>query len=263
MATVSKLVTVLRKIFSLAEVLDILRTYLSWKNDDFYGHQKDQISFSNWLKILSITIRKASGEPLAYIMGYVPFYNVNINVNKFTLIPRPETEQMVDIFIKSKPSGSVLDLCCGSGAIACAIKYNLPDLEVSASDISPQALEVANENRKLHDLDIKFIEGDFLDPIEEPVDYIISNPPYIGRSEELSPSVIDFEPPLALFADNRGLQYYIELSKSKHMVKKQIFLELSKYLTEECESIFLREGWKNVQILPDWSGNRRFLLAES
>ncbi len=153
--------------------------------------------------------RRLNFEPVAYIIGHREFYSLDFKVNASVLIPRPETELLVDMAIYWASYGqSLLDLCTGSGVVAVSVKKNRDDLEVSASDISPQALEVARENSGtlLGEGKVNFFQGDLFEPFEgEKFHVITANPPYIdpGERESLEKDLA-FEPDLALFCDRGG-----------------------------------------------------------
>ena len=168
---------------------------------------------NNYLK------RRTHREPLAYIRGCIEFYGLDISVTPEVLIPRPETETMVEQAINVAPKGSTLiDVGTGSGAIALAIKANRPDLEVQACDISPDALTVAKQNAKQLKLDINVFETDILDhknslSKELPwrgIDTVVANLPYVRKTDERSPETV-YEPSLALFAEDNGLRLYRKL----------------------------------------------------
>lgn len=157
--------------------------------------------------------------PVQYLIGYVNFYGLKINVNESTLIPRYETEYLVEKTIKyinnfKMICPKILDLCTGSGAIGLTLKHEIP-CSVTLSDISTDALKVATQNSKELNLDVNIIESDLLNNIKkEEYDVIISNPPYISYNEEIMDIVKNNEPNIALFADNEGLYYYEEILKS-------------------------------------------------
>ena len=164
--------------------------------------------------------------PIQYLIGYVNFYGYKINVNENVLIPRYETEYLVEKtikYIKDRFNSdiNILDLCTGSGAIAIALSKEL-NVHVNASDISSKALEVAKINIKENNANISCIESDLFNKIKGKYDVIISNPPYISKNEEIMYSVDKYEPHEALYADNEGLFYY-----------DKILSEINKYLNEK------------------------------
>lgn len=164
----------------------------------------------------------ATGRPFQYIIGQESFYGRDFLVNEHVLIPRPETEELIEevkkrtakLFESNKPI-KIADIGTGSGAIALTIKKEIPNAIVTATDISPEALTVAKQNSERLNVDVEFKQGDLLAPIaEQKWDVILSNPPYIGahEAESLSDTVIDFEPHLALFAEEDGLQLYRKMA---------------------------------------------------
>ena len=244
-------------------MLALFATVFHWDDIDIISHEDDKITFLEFVLLMQFLVRYLANEPLAYILGAVDFYGTTLKVDKKVLIPRQETELLVDIFIKKNYApGTLLDLCTGSGAIACAIKHNLPQMRVLASDISQEALEIAQKNAQLNNLNIKFFLADFLNFLDKPVDYIICNPPYISRflKNKLPKSVIDFEPHIALFANDNGLEYYKKLAYAKNSVKKAIFMEVGFDIGQICKEIFINKGWK-VELLADLAGHERFLIA--
>ena len=173
--------------------------------------------------------RLKNGEPVQYIVGDVNFYGNIFKVNKNVLIPRPETEFLVEKtynYIKEylKEDISILDIGTGSGCIAITIKKLLPDSKVTATDISKEALEVAVDNSKLVNNQIEFIQSDIYSNIKKKYDCIISNPPYIRKDEPIMDIVKNNEPHIALYAEDNGLYFYKEILKdsSKYLNNKFI-----------------------------------------
>ena len=167
------------------------------------------------------------GIPVQYIVGNVDFYGYEFKVNKNVLIPRFETEELVNRTIKYIkqyiPNPKIVDLGTGSGCIAITLSKEL-NISVDAVDISDKALEVAKQNNKINKSKVTFYQGNMLEPLNKKYNVIISNPPYISRNEEIEDIVKNNEPELALYADNDGLYYYEEILK-----KASIYLE-EKYL---------------------------------
>ena len=158
------------------------------------------------------------GLPVQYIVGEVDFYGNIFKVNKNVLIPRFETEQLIELtmeYISDKFDDvvDILDIGTGSGCIAITLKKNIK-CNVDAVDISSDALEVAEYNKKLNDVDINLFKSDMLSNVSKKYDVIISNPPYIGREEDIQGIVEKNEPHIALYADNDGLYYYEEILKN-------------------------------------------------
>ncbi len=161
--------------------------------------------------------RLEEGKPVQYIVGNVDFYDINLLVNKNVLIPRFETEYLVEKTInyakKLKEPLDILDIGTGSGAIAITLAKHL-NSKVIATDISEKALEIAQKNAKRNNTQITFKQSDILKNVKGKFDIIISNPPYISKDETIDPLVKDNEPSLALYADNKGLYFYEEILKN-------------------------------------------------
>ena len=185
--------------------------------------------------------------PVQYIVGEVNFYGNIFKVNKDVLIPRFETEQLIEKtinYIKKKFNKKIdiIDLGTGSGCIAITLK-NLIDCNVDAVDISTAALNIAKENAKLNQVDINFIEGDMLDSINKKYDIIISNPPYISYDEDIMDIVKNNEPHLALYAENDGLYFYEKiLRKAKSNLNDNFIIafEIGQLQGEKIKNIALK-----------------------
>lgn len=217
-------------------------------------------------------------EPIQYILGETEFYGLKFIVNKHVLIPRPETEELVDLIIRSVTSSvveksiKILDIGTGSGCIAISLAKHLLNAKVYALDVSEEALEVAKENAENNNLDITFIKGDILDKSywnlffkDMEFDVVTSNPPYVRHLEkqEMKPNVLDNEPHLALFVeDNNPLVFYksiTEFAVNKLTKKGQLYFEINQYLGEETKQILLDAEFKDVELLKDLNGNDRML----
>ncbi len=174
--------------------------------------------------------RLRAGEPPQYILGKAWFWGLELKVDPRVLIPRPETEGLVEIALELiKPGARILEIGTGSGAIAIALKTQRPDLVITAVDISPAALEIARENAARHTCDIDLMEADLFPPDENRYDLIISNPPYISETEyrDLEPGVRDFEPRQALLADEEGLEFF-----------RKVFSRAGNYLADNGMILF-------------------------
>ncbi len=187
------------------------------------------------------------GIPVQYIVGNVDFYGYNFKVNENVLIPRFETEELVEKTIKYinkylDKKVDILDLGTGSGCISITLKKEL-DCNVDAVDISPKALEIAKLNAKNNNVDITFYEGDMLNPINKKYDVIISNPPYIAYNEEIMEIVKNNEPHTALYAEDNGLKYY-----------KDIISNANKYLKEKSIIAF-EIGEKQGKLILEYAKN--------
>lgn len=207
--------------------------------------------------------------PIQYLIGYVDFYNCQINVNENVLIPRYETEYLVEKTIqllKKKTIKTGIDLCTGSGAIAIALKKNL-DIKIDACDISEPALKIAQENAQKNNTDIFFFKKDILtEEIEEKYDFIISNPPYIKENEYTSPET-KYEPSIALYAKDNGLEFYKKIIEtSPNILNKNgiIIFEIGATLGDEIKKIALDTYPKaNIIIEKDYNNFNRFMFIET
>lgn len=173
--------------------------------------------------------RLEAGEPVQYIVGDTDFYGNIIKVNKNVLIPRRETEELVEKtleYLKKyfNTNLSILDIGTGSGCIPITLKKHLPYSKIDACDISPLALKVAKNNALCNNVDINFIESDIFSNIKNKYDCIISNPPYIREDEEIMPIVKNNEPHIALYAKDNGLYFYKEILKQAHEYLNEKFI---------------------------------------
>ena len=170
------------------------------------------------------------GKPVQYVLGSVNFYGLELIVNESVLIPRFETEELVENTIKlinakfAEKKIDILDLCTGSGAIGLRLKKEYPDDNITLSDISGKALVVASKNSEELDLPVNIVNSDLFDKIDGKFDVIISNPPYIKDDEEIEDIVRDFEPHIALFAGPDGLDYYDRILKDIKPYLKDEFI---------------------------------------
>ncbi|MFJ7970101.1 peptide chain release factor N(5)-glutamine methyltransferase [Psychrobacillus sp. NPDC096389] len=183
----------------------------------------EDISTEDFHTFWSYVEESATGRPFQYIIGQETFYDRDFLVNEHVLIPRPETEELIEEVKKrtknlfgAQAAPKLADIGTGSGAIAITIKKEIPNASVTATDISPEALDVAKQNAQRLEAEIVFKQGDLLAPIaNEKWDIVLSNPPYIGNeeAEAMSDTVLDYEPHLALFAEENGLQLYRKMAE--------------------------------------------------
>ena len=209
------------------------------------------------------------GYPIQYLIGHVDFYNCKIKVNENVLIPRYETEYLVEKTIKllkTKNLKTGIDLCTGSGAIAIALKKNL-NIKIDVCDISNLALKIAQENAQKNNTNIFFFKKDILtEEIEGKYDFIISNPPYIKENEYTSPET-KYEPSIALYAKDNGLEFYkkiIEISPNVLNKNGIIIFEIGATLGDEIKKIALDTYPKaNIIIEKDYNNFNRFMFIET
>lgn len=206
--------------------------------------------------------------PVQYILGYTYFYKYKFKVNKNVLIPRFDTEVLIEQaikIIKEKDNPKVIDIGTGSGCIAITLKKEIPSLNIYASDISKEALEVAKDNAILNNVNINFFNNDLLNNISDKYDIIISNPPYIAYSEDIMDLVKNNEPSLALFSPNEGLYHYDQIlkqSKERLNNKGIIIFEIPSGRDEEIKNLVLKY-YNDYEIIKDYNNLSRVLIIRS
>jgi release factor glutamine methyltransferase len=215
-------------------------------------------------------------KPIQYITGEAWFYGLRFEVNENTLIPRPETEELVEWIIESQKSKvksqklEILDIGTGSGCIPISLKANLPQANVSAIDVSEKALEVAKRNAALNKVEINFILTNILEveDLNQYFDIIVSNPPYVRNLEkqEIKKNVLDYEPHLALFVeDTDALLFYRKIAQLalKNLAPNGLlFFEINQYLGKETVELLQNLGFKNIELKKDIYGNDRMIKCE-
>ena len=208
--------------------------------------------------------------PAQYIIGHTDFFGMQLKVDERVLIPRPETEELVELILTENPEKNlkVLDIGTGSGAIALALTKNRPDWLVTAADISQDALDIAEENAKLNSADLIFIKSDCFSEISSKYDIIVSNPPYISRCDEseVGLNVLHSEPHLALFADEDGLAIYRKIAEgAKDYLTDggKIYLEIGYKQGFSVPTLF-KENLpdKRVRTLKDQFGQDRMVVID-
>ena len=228
-------------------------------------------SYEQNLEIQRLVNRRVANEPLEYVIGSLSFLDLRLRVNSSVLIPRPETELLVDKALKEislECEGAVLDLCAGSGCIGLSVKKHRPFTEVVLSDISFEALEVAKKNSILNNLDVSIVLGSFFDGVGgNRFDYLFCNPPYISEKDysSLDSSVKDFEPKIALAGGGDGLLFYrlIAIEAKKHLNPgAKCFLEIGYDQGKEVLDLFSDGDWCNLRILKDYASHDRFFFLE-
>ena len=213
-------------------------------------------------------------KPIQYITGEAWFYGLKFEVNENTLIPRPETEELVEWILNSPiihhPSSmNILDIGTGTGCIPISLKANLPQANVSAIDVSEKALEVAKRNAKSNKVEINFIQTNILEveDLNQYFDIIVSNPPYVRNleKEEIKKNVLDYEPHLALFVeDTDALLFYRKIAQLalKNLTPNGLlFFEINQYLGKETVELLQNIGFKNIELKKDMYGNDRMVKS--
>jgi release factor glutamine methyltransferase len=214
--------------------------------------------------------------PIQYLLEKSSFYGLDFEVNSSVLIPRPETEELVEWIIESqKPKANsqklkILDIGTGSGCIAIALAKNIPNTQVFAIDVSEKALTIARKNANINEVNITFLEKNILETedLEQQFDIIVSNPPYVRELEkkEIKKNVLDNEPHLALFVDdNDALLFYrkiAELAQKNLRNNGKLFFEINQYLGKEMVELLEKMNFKNIELRKDIYGNDRMIKAE-
>lgn len=237
-------------------------------------HAEEPCSNEAISRFKTIISQLKTGQPYQQILGKAEFFGTSFFVNEAVLIPRPETEELLEIAIKTikekrdtQAPLKILDIGTGSGIIPIILKKNFPNAVVQSLDISEEAQAVAQRNAEFHQVDIQLIRCDYLQyPLESFYDVIISNPPYIGQEEapNLHNTVIQFEPNIALFSPTAdALVFYRKIAQDaqKHLSSKGlVFLEINQKWGAETLALF--QDFANHQLIKDLSGNDRFIIAE-
>ncbi len=262
--------------FPEGEVKAIVRTIFSdrlgWNAMDIELRRKEALSESELLQVYLPLKRIRSGEPLQYILGSTVFHGLRIQVAPGVLIPRPETEELVERIIRSgiKPA-KITDIGTGSGCIALALKNAFPSAAVTGIDVSPQALQIAQKNGSALGLDVHWLRADVLAPafaIPEGTDLLVSNPPYVPRAEEASlmTQVRDHEPQLALFVEDANpLQFYTTIAHHawERMQPDGMLWFEGHHIHSLSVARMLEEiGFRDVRLHKDISGQDRFIEAK-
>ena len=247
--------------------------YRSLKNlsfTDFVFALQQEISEEERQFVEDIYRKLANHIPAQYIIGHAEFFGMQLKVDERVLIPRPETEELVELILAENPKENlkVLDIGTGSGAIALALAKNRPDWTITASDISQDALDLAMENAKNQGLTLSFIKSDCFSEISSKYDIIVSNPPYISRVDEaeVGLNVLHSEPHLALFADEDGLAIYRRIAEeSKDFLNDggKIYLEIGYKQGQSVPALF-KENFpeKRVRTLKDQFGQDRMVVID-
>lgn len=254
--------------------------YLGYSKTDTRLKFQENLNQSDVLKIYDTAKALKTGMPIQYIFGEADFYNLKFKVNNSTLIPRPETEELVDLIIKQslvinhQSPLTILDIGTGSGCIPIALKKNIPNSKVTGIDISKEALEVAKSNTVKNNVDVEFIKLDILSPFDSSLithhlSLIVSNPPYVLNSEAklMDARVLEHEPHLALFVeDTDPIIFYkriIDLC-TKHLEEKgHLFFELNPMYANDVKKYANDSKIFNfTEIVKDMSGKERFLKAQ-
>ncbi|MFO7745612.1 MAG: peptide chain release factor N(5)-glutamine methyltransferase [Psychroflexus sp.] len=244
---------------------------LNLKTHDLLLKTEAELKQIQLLKFEDAKARLIKEEPIQYILGYAEFFGLKLKVNSQVLIPRPETEELVqwilDDPLSSNLQMSIIDLGTGSGCIPIALARHLPEAKIKALDISAEALSLAELNSEKNKTKIDFIQANLLE-LEElaEVDIIVSNPPYVKYDEQqgMKGNVLENEPHLALFIENEDpLIFYRKIAElaSKMTKTPLVYVEINQYLAKETCQLFKDFGFEQVELRKDFRGNDRMLKA--
>ena len=253
------------------EFLEMKRLAFSLQPDFIITKEEEQPFFEALSKL-------KLEKPIQYILGKTEFYGLPFNVNEHTLIPRPETEELVSLVISQQTPYNqkltILDIGTGTGCIAISLAKNLHNANVYALDVSKKAIEVSEENAKLNETNVTFLESDILNRDhwnlifkDLKFDTIVSNPPYVRNLEktEMKNNVLQNEPHLALFvADDNPLIFYKAITEfaSKYLKKDgQLYFEINQYLGKEMTDLLENYNFRNVELRKDIFGNDRMIIG--
>jgi release factor glutamine methyltransferase len=271
----------LGKLYSRSEVDFILRRlfeeYVSFSPANLITKKEEEVNEPVITLFESALEKLKNGMPLQYVLGYEYFHGLKFHVTKDVLIPRPETEELVEIVIESirnsgmKEHFQLLDIGTGSGCIAITLKKEVPDTSVFAMDVSEDALQIATQNAVANNAEIKFINADICDCHglfdNNQLDVIVSNPPYIPLKEKsvLSKQVADYEPASALFVNSEDplLFYNCILHFAENSLKNNglIFFEVHQDFAIHVSQLFSESNYKDITLRKDLSGNDRIVSA--
>lgn len=248
----------------------IIMTVLRVSRLHVFAMPQDPVTGKHVNEIISICRELKNGKPLQYILGETSFYNCRIKVNPDVLIPRPETEELVDLIIRENRgfTGTILDAGTGSGCIAIALAVNLPGTKVTGIDINEGAIEISKENAILNKANVSFFMADIFNTDSgsiHDIQIIVSNPPYIRESEKkyIAINVLDYEPHAALFvSDSDPLVYYraiLTLAETTLIPGGKVYFEINEAMGETMVQLLEGSGYTGVRIVKDINGKERII----
>jgi release factor glutamine methyltransferase len=260
-----------------------IETFYNFSRLDLALNTKLSITTEEQPKMIEALNHLKAEKPIQYLLGGTEFFGLTFKVTPDTLIPRPETEELVELIINTTKKEfpeteklNILDIGTGTGCIAISLAKNIEKAKVNALDVSPEALKIATENAEGNQVEVNFIQRDILDKTEAlktinnlgPLDIIVSNPPYVRELEkqEIKPNVLENEPHLALFvSDENPLIFYetiTEIAEKQLKPNGFLFFEINQYLGKEMKVLVESYSFKNVEIIIDDFGNDRMLKAQ-
>ncbi len=260
-----------------AITLAVLTELLNTSKGIIKAFPEKELTLTQQEEANNILVQLKTGKPLQYVLGYTEFYGLKFLVNPATLIPRPETEELVQWILAEAADAvagfNILDIGTGTGCIAISLKKNLPHAQVSAIDISAEALQTAKQNAALNKVEVNFIEADILNStsqisnLESQISLIISNPPYVTLEDKkrMHTNVTDFEPHTALFVpENDPLIFYkaiTDFAATNLSKDGLLFFEINESLSKETVELLESQGFKDVELRKDMSGRDRMIKS--
>lgn len=256
----------LAEIYPAEEIKGIISVIFSYVVDTDYlkiqSRKDERLTSEEYDRIIQICRELKTGKPIQYIIGETIFYGCQIKVNKNVLIPRQETEELVDLIIKENQgfTGNILDIGTGSGCIAIALAVNLPCSQVTATDISEEALSTAQENAKINNVKIRFLQDNIKNPGFNGtgnVGIIASNPPYVLNSEKqkMHTNILGFEPHEALFVpDDDPLMFYLAiLNRAERILSPggRLYFEINETMGQSMVELLESHNYSGVRVIKD------------
>jgi release factor glutamine methyltransferase len=256
-----------------------IQTFFNWLAEAYVGYSRFDISVKGE-EALSVVVetkfsealqRLQNYEPIQYILGATEFYGLPFKVTPATLIPRPETEELVDWIIREfriqNSEFRILDVGTGAGCIAISLAKNLENAQMSGMDVSPAALHIATQNASMNEVQVTFFQTDILKAktLPQHYDVIVSNPPYVREleKEHMQANVLEYEPEIALFVSNEDpLLFYraiAKLAKTHLTANGTLYFEINEYLSKEMRVMLKAEGFTAIELRKDMFGNFRML----
>jgi release factor glutamine methyltransferase len=272
--TISYIKTELKDLYPLNEINSFINLifdkFLNYSSTKLHISQEQEMSEDLFKEIVAVCEELKLQKPIQYILEEAHFYDLKFKVAPGVLIPRQETEELVDWVIKEESNKKIkiLDIGTGSGCIAITLAKNLPEATLFASDVSSKALEIAKHNSESNNIDLHFLQFDILNPSlwsDETFDIIVSNPPYVTEKEKnlMQKNVLDFEPELALFVpDNSPLKFYdkiIDFGKKHLNPNGRIYFEINEAFGKETALLFNKNIFTDISLRKDLNGKDRML----
>lgn len=219
-----------------------------------------QLDAEAMVRIGRLVARRADREPIAYILGRKEFRHITLTVDRRVLIPRPETELLVEFGLTLDPGARVVDVGTGSGAVALALKQERPDLEVWATELNADAIELARANARALDLDVRFVQANLLGGVPDRIDAVLGNLPYVALGTVLPPEIARYEPAGALLAGPDGLEVIRGLAPQLARVPL-VALEVGFDQADAVSALLREAGLSSIEVLQDLAGHDRVVVG--